>query len=244
MMNDSSASLSRQPKAVRVLIALLHGEPKPEEISIAILRADGADDYLNNGDGGDGGGGGCGGCGGDTGAAGAEAAASYPTNALKMVDTHLGMHAPDLPRLARDFRDDYYTLRKLFRHTSISIKDQHRLGGQRHCINSFGADDGRPTTGGAAVMSVGDANDDTSNSSASICGNAVDSMVLRQRIMDATSCLLLTCPDNATAWADRRRALLFALGDAEGHMSSEKFENVFATELKFLDLLFTQHSKA
>jgi len=237
--NNSAAALPRQPEAVRVLTALLRGEPKPEEISIAILRADGTDDYLNNGDGGND----SGDCGGDTGAAGAEAA-TYPTNAFKKVDTHLGMHAPDLPRLARDFRDDYYNVRKLFRRTSISIKGQHRLGGQNHCINSFGADDGGPTTSRVAVLSFGGASDDTSNSSASICGNAVDSMLLRQRIVDATSCLLLTCPDNATAWADRRRALLLALGNEEGHMPSEKFENIFITELKFVDLLFTQHSKA
>ena len=62
--------------------------------------------------------------------------------------------------------------------------------------------------------------------------------------MEATACLLLTCPDNATAWSDRRRALLFAEGDAEGHMSSRKVKNIFISELKFLDLLFTTHSKA
>jgi hypothetical protein len=46
-----------------------------------------------------------------------------------------------------------------------------------------------------------------------------------------TKCLLLLCPDHATAWADRRRHLLRNLGDMD-------------QELSFLNLLMTKHTKA
>jgi hypothetical protein len=46
-----------------------------------------------------------------------------------------------------------------------------------------------------------------------------------------TKCLLLLCPDHATAWADRRRHLLRNQGDMH-------------QELSFLNLLMTKHTKA
>ena len=47
----------------------------------------------------------------------------------------------------------------------------------------------------------------------------------------STKCLLLLCPDHATAWADRRRHLLRTQGDLHD-------------ELSFLNLLMTKHTKA
>jgi hypothetical protein len=47
----------------------------------------------------------------------------------------------------------------------------------------------------------------------------------------STKCLLLLCPDHATAWADRRRYLLRTQGNLQ-------------EELSFLNLLMTKHTKA
>jgi len=58
------------------------------------------------------------------------------------------------------------------------------------------------------------------------------------RIRDATTCLLLVCPDNSTAWADRRRVVLNLTAD-ENHAVG-----IYKEELTFINLLFTQHSKA
>jgi hypothetical protein len=54
-------------------------------------------------------------------------------------------------------------------------------------------------------------------------------------LLTVTSCLLLVNPDHATAWADRRRCLLL-LGNDDKHS--------WPSELAFLNLLMTQHSKA
>ena len=274
--------LPEQPEAVRVLTSLLRQVPIPEEMSIAILRAEveengsaDANAAVNTGTSG-------GGCG-----------PVYPADAFKKVDEHLGIHAPDLPRLARDFRSDYYGLRAFFRRVSHQERYQDRhpnrqkpsvalsssassppddaaalsasisadLVGSAAGITSHDADpssaaadsqrnDVSPSTPGLARSSSSpnsDHNDTTTVSTPATSKSLkeeIDSVLLRRRIMEATSCLLLTCPDNATAWSDRRRALLFAEGDAEGHMSSRKVKSIFISELKFLDLLFTTHSKA
>lgn len=269
--------LPPQPEAVRVLTELFKEEPKVEEMSIAILRADSpdGDTYVDSGGSGHGGSGddGDGGAGGAGAGVGAGAASSYPTNAFKKVDEHLGLHAPDLPRLARDFRDDYYALRELFRRISPSPRQEPSWSRQQpvhsHCRTPSSSSADAPVVlsenGGEAIAieidstnnisaTSGGADDDSLSQSAAAppataaagagADNIIESVVLRQRIMEATSCLLLTCPDNATAWSDRRRALLFAEGDAEGHMPSRKVITIFIAELKFLDLLFTQHSKA
>ena len=47
----------------------------------------------------------------------------------------------------------------------------------------------------------------------------------------STKCLLLLCPDHATAWADRRRHMLRTQGN-------------LPHELYFLNLLMTKHTKA
>ena len=54
-----------------------------------------------------------------------------------------------------------------------------------------------------------------------------------QNLTVATQCLLLLCPDHATAWADRRRYLLRCQDTA----SLQK-------EISFLNLLMTKHTKA
>jgi hypothetical protein len=274
--SPAPTALPEQPEAVRVLTALLRQVPRPEEMSIAILRAeveesgDAANAAHTNGGG-----------------------PVYPADAFMKVDEHLGIHAPDLPQLARDFRSDYYALRNLFRHVSHQEHYQDRHP-NRHkpsvalssLTSSSPPDDERATASTlsdairtglvglpsassldadpASRTTVGERNtivpstpsrlssspnsghDDTPTAvhpSRSIKGE-IASVLLRRRIMEATSCLLLTCPDNATAWSDRRRALLFTEGDAEGHMSSRKVKSIFVSELKFLDLLFTTHSKA
>lgn len=57
-----------------------------------------------------------------------------------------------------------------------------------------------------------------------------DDLSLRKLLM-ITQCLMLVNPDHSTAWADRRRCLLALSGD-------------WYQELKFINLLMTQHSKA
>jgi hypothetical protein len=54
-------------------------------------------------------------------------------------------------------------------------------------------------------------------------------------LLTVTSCLLLVNPDHATAWADRRRCLLLFGNDGK---------HSWPSELAFLNLLMTQHSKA
>jgi len=41
--------------------------------------------------------------------------AEYPERAYAKVDTHLGINAPDLPQLAREFREEYALLRRRYR---------------------------------------------------------------------------------------------------------------------------------
>ena len=62
-------------------------------------------------------------------------------------------------------------------------------------------------------------------------------------IIQTTSCLLLCCPDNSTAWADRKRAIEFYVKYEIGH-ENESFAITLKSELSLLDLLFSQHSKA
>jgi len=98
---------------------------------------------------------------------------------------HLGIHAPHVPKLAREFRKFYYGSR-------------------------------------SAAISNGEHNDTD-----------------RNKLMDCVSCLLLLCPDHATAWADRRRLLL-----QREELSITSSLSSWETEIGFLNMLFTQHSKA
>jgi len=71
---------------------------------------------------------------------------------------------------------------------------------------------------------------------------------LQDRIMKVTSCLLLLCPDNYTAWADRSRII-----ESENKKICENKRNIVAQEnrqrqllrdeITFINLIFTQHSK-
>jgi len=97
---------------------------------------------------------------------------------------HLGIHAPNIPYLAKAFRNEYYTLRSLLNNKTI---DENHLSW------------------------------------------------LEKRLWDAITCLLLICPDHATAWSDRKRLLI---SDELGNC------NAFYSEIIFLNLLFSQHSKA
>ena len=69
------------------------------------------------------------------------------------------------------------------------------------------------------------------------------------RMLDVTTCLLAICPDHATAWADRKRALFYAFKHAQSCISeNEKLfvvrDTIWKNEIEYLDLLFSQHSKA
>lgn len=101
---------------------------------------------------------------------------------------HLGIHAPNLPTLARIFREEYYSLRKSLL-PFISRKDHE--------------------------------NDEI------------------PKLWEATSGLLLLCPDHATAWSDRKRMLLFFIGKNDNDNDS-----LWKQEIEYLNLLFSQHSKA
>jgi hypothetical protein len=75
-------------------------------------------------------------------------------------------------------------------------------------------------------------------------------------MMDATTSLLCVCPDNATAWADRSRAIVFCMAknnqndffstttfpSSDTSEASMNFTSIFHDELQFLNLLFTRHS--
>jgi hypothetical protein len=58
-------------------------------------------------------------------------------------------------------------------------------------------------------------------------------------LLTVTSCLLLVNPDHATAWADRRRCLVNQQQQQQGNNGGG-----WKNELKYLNLLLTQHSKA
>lgn len=63
----------------------------------------------------------------------------------------------------------------------------------------------------------------------------------KETLENVTKCLLLLCPDHATAWADRRRHLLRLLDDTT---SSKQRQEALRDELDFLNLLMTKHTKA
>jgi protein prenyltransferase alpha subunit repeat containing protein 1 len=63
------------------------------------------------------------------------------------------------------------------------------------------------------------------------------------KYMDCISCLLLLCPDHATAWADRRR-LLQKRQRTKQYISPKDLLSLWDDEIRYMNLLFTQHSKA
>ncbi len=189
-------SLPPAPKSVTLLLNLLNQEPVPNEINIAILHVpDDGDvaDYLTKND--------------NDRSTDGQNSGRYsggsqwkvnkrdygqcdhcPEKSYAKIATHLGIHAPHLPMLARDFRTEYFSLRCIL----------------RNCVDS------------------------------DKIANIPEWLFLRK--LDATTCLLLVCPDHSTAWADRRRVLLGG-GDSIDEVT-------LGREFDFLNLLFTQHSKA
>lgn len=114
------------------------------------------------------------------------------TSSFMKEGVHLGIHAPNVPKLAREFRQVYYSLRN------------------------------------AAFESIDGENQ-----------NVVD------KLMDCISCLLLLCPDHATAWADRRRVLLKLESGRTKQVDAFPARVLFwKAELGYMNMLFTQHSKA
>lgn len=71
-----------------------------------------------------------------------------------------------------------------------------------------------------------------------------DSQLARKRLLQVTSCLLLVCPDNATAWADRKRALLAQQASTRKTGNDSLIGYSWDKELRFLNLLMTKHTKA
>ena len=66
-------------------------------------------------------------------------------------------------------------------------------------------------------------------------------------LLQVTSCLLLVNPDHATAWADRRRCTLTLTQNEKEdtqNVTDKGDHTYWHQELKFLNLLMTQHSKA
>ena len=98
------------------------------------------------------------------------------------IEHHLGLHAGDLPWLARDFRQAYREIRPI-------------KGDSEH-------------------------------------------------VLKVTSCLLLVCPDHATAWADRKRALLSISSSSNRKEQEHCYIQIWKQELEFLNLLMTKHTKA
>ena len=155
--DKKTMQVQTQSESISILIHLIQSQPRATELNITILPiSESSNDNQQP---------------------------SYPHRSYMKEGPHLGIHATDLPFLAKDFRTEYFSLRAL--QSQSKSKSQSKL----QTIN------------------------------------------LDQRIMDASTCLLLVCPDHATAWADRRRILL-------------KQEDDFGDEILFLDFLFTQHSKA
>lgn len=68
-----------------------------------------------------------------------------------------------------------------------------------------------------------------------------------QTILAVTACLLLVNPDHATTWADRRRSLLRIVDHQQKTVDNDDGDSIsklWRDELKFVNLLTTQHSKA
>ena len=164
MNDDDGIGMDNQPESIKILITILQTEPVPRNFEITILPN--YNDFESTTK---------------------DSSIVSLEDCFMKVDTHLGIHAPTLPFLAREFRKEYYFLRR-----------QQR---------SHPEDQQQP---------------------------------MQQRMLDATQCLLLVCPDNATAWADRRRQMLSISSDNDLSKNMSLFEN----EILFLNLLFSQHSKA
>ena len=142
---------------------------------------------------------------------------------IVLVDGHLGLDARALPWITCELRRAFKNLQKN-RHYDKCRMDIDHGEGYNHDTTSAGA---------ATAAS---------------------------KMIETTACLLLVNPDHATVWADRRRALLCTLdismreqrttGSQDRFTSSDERKTnhtpmkVWKDEIQYLDLMFTQHSKA
>lgn len=77
-----------------------------------------------------------------------------------------------------------------------------------------------------------------------------DTVQFNKDMMDATKSLLCVCPDNATAWGDRSRSILFHIAAYDNKSLASCLEHdgmmvatsLLQEELQFLNFLFTRHS--
>ena len=142
---------------------------------------------------------------------------------------HLGIHAPNVPLLARLFRKEYYTLRhQLLLSLLLEEKD--------------------------------DDEEDKKKENKEKDNNDILHWNYQQLLWDVTSCLLLLCPDHATVWSDRKRILLQRQQQRQKRQYEDKDKNkndnkndnknnntilsIWKDEIIYLNLLFSQHSKA
>ena len=222
--------LKPQPTEITTLIQLLNDETntKPTELEITILpdrpkknNDDGdEDDGDNDGDGDD------------------DDSDYYFLKDGK----HLGIHAPNVPHLARTFRQEVYTVRSAY-----LLNRQMEQGNKSHKSR--------------------DDDDDDENENENENDDPIDQIMLpivdiQNRLWDATICLLLLCPDHASAWSDRKRILIdkweekcrLELVKHKGKDSSNDDDDddnndssrldLWHSEIEYLNLLFSQHSKA
>ena len=200
MSRLSPSPPSSPPSPITQLIHLLHHqEPRPTQLEITILPDRMDDDNNNDND--------------------------YDDSDYYYLKDgiHLGIHAPNVPHLARSFRNEYYSLRKLYL--------------RNYSNSATGA-------GGNANANANDEKEKEENN--------------QLQLWEATTCLLMLCPDHATAWSDRKRILLQRANlihisgndndDDDGMNCSDssysRLQDLWQQEIQYLNLLFTQHSKA
>ena len=161
---------------------------------------------------------------------------------------HLGIHAPNVPHLARTFRYEVYSIRSAYLLNRQMMMEQDN-------------------------QKYKDRNDDDEHDHDPM-GKMLPKVDIQNRLWDSTICLLLICPDHATAWSDRKRLLkdkwkekyVLEYTKQQGkvyHSNDETIVdvnddddddddcyddscmlNLWQSEIEYLNLLFSQHSKA
>ena len=188
---------TQQPNAITTLINLLNQEPPSQNLEITILPLD---DYETT---------------------------TCTSTAFLKDGIHFGIHAPHIPRLAREFRAEYHALRRNMKNMSFEWRRRHRC---------------------SPILDDTTENDSTSRKETS---NVLEKET-DIRFRESITCLLLLCPDHATGWADRRHLLLRTSAferkqeEADGASTGAGAgqQEVWFQEIQFLDFMFTQHSKA
>jgi hypothetical protein len=186
---------TQQPNAIKTLINLLNQEPPSQNLEITILPLD---DYETT---------------------------TCTSTAFLKDGIHFGIHAPHIPRLAREFRAEYHALRRNMKNMSFEWRRRHRC---------------------SPIMDDTTENDSTRKETSNVLEKETDI-----RFRESITCLLLLCPDHATGWADRRHVLLRSAferkqeeADGASTGAGAGQQEVWFQEIQFLDFMFTQHSKA